>query len=169
MILKTREVENGKDIYKYQEFRSFDNLEDYAKYKVNLLDGKRYKAFDGGLEDFSRRVSIGGYATDPRYKEALDRVIRSVKKGGILKLQQAGVLSSDAFQTLNDAPYKHKDAEFIKRLKDPNRDSIPDWESDGYATHKMSWVEKDGKYYVYPEVQEINGKLIDFTRTPYNK
>lgn len=94
-ILKTREVENGKDVYKDQEFRNFTSLEDYAKYKVNLLNGKRYKAFDGGLEDFSRRVSAGGYATDPRYKEVLDRVIRSVRKGGILKLQQAGKFIPD--------------------------------------------------------------------------
>lgn len=88
--MKTREVEGGKDVYKDQEFRNFASLEDYAKYKVNLLDSKKYKAFDGGLEDFSRRISAGGYATDPMYKEVLDRVIRSVKKGGILKLQQAG-------------------------------------------------------------------------------
>lgn len=94
MTLKTREVENGKDVYKYQEFRSFDSLEDYAKYKVNLLDGKRYKAFDGSLEDFSRRVSAGGYATDPRYKEVLDRVIRSVRKGGILKAQHGVLLDT---------------------------------------------------------------------------
>lgn len=85
-IMKTREVENGKDVYKDQEFRNFTSLEDYAKYKVNLLDGKRYKAFDGGLEDFSRRVSAGGYSTDPRYKEVLDRVIKSVKKGGLKML-----------------------------------------------------------------------------------
>ena len=94
-ILKTREVENGKDIYKNQEFRNFASLEEYARYKVNLLDGNRYRAFDGGLDDFSRRVSVGGYATDPRYKDALDRVIRSVKKGGILRLQQAGKFVPD--------------------------------------------------------------------------
>ena len=71
-IKRTREVINGKDIYLDQEFRDFNSLEDYARYKVNLLNGKRYKAFDGELEDFSRRVSSGGYATDPRYKEILE-------------------------------------------------------------------------------------------------
>lgn len=84
-LKKTREVINGVDVYINQEFKDFDSLEDYAKYKVNLLNSKRYKAFDGGLEDFSRRVASGGYATDPRYKEVLDRVISSVKRGGVLK------------------------------------------------------------------------------------
>ena len=86
----TREVINGIDVYIKDSFRNFASLEDYAEYKVNLLNGKRYKAFDGGLEDFSRRVSAGGYATDPRYKEVLDKVIRNVKNGGILNFKSGG-------------------------------------------------------------------------------
>lgn len=93
-VKKTREVINGKDIYLDQEFRNFNSLEDYARYKVNLLNSKRYKAFDGGLEDFSRRVSSGGYATDPRYKEILDKVIKSVKKGGCIEKASLGTIFS---------------------------------------------------------------------------
>lgn len=93
-IMRTREVINGKDIFINQEFKDFSSLENYAKYKVNLLNGKRYKAFDGGLEDFSRRVSVGGYATDPKYKDVLDKVIRSVRNGGILKAQHGVLLDS---------------------------------------------------------------------------
>lgn len=93
-IKRTREVINGKDVYLDQEFRDFNSLEDYARYKVNLLNGKRYKAFDGGLEDFSRRVSSGGYATDPRYKEILDKVIKSVKKGGRIEKTSLGTIFS---------------------------------------------------------------------------
>lgn len=95
-IKKTREVVNEKDIFINQEFKDFASLEDYAKYKINLLNSKRYKAFDGGLEDFSRRVSAGGYATDPKYKDVLDKVIRSVRKGGILKAQHGVLLDSYA-------------------------------------------------------------------------
>ena len=93
-IKSTREVINGKDIYLEQEFRNFNSLEDYARYKVDLLNGKRYKAFDGGLEDFSRRVSSGGYATDPRYKEILDKVIKSVKKGCKIEKANLGTILS---------------------------------------------------------------------------
>lgn len=42
------------------------------------------------------------------------------------------------------------DANFVQRLKSPTRQTIPNWED---------------QYRVLPEV---NGKLIDFTRPPYN-
>lgn len=60
---------------------------------------------------------------------------------------------------------------FVNRLKDPNRGSIKDWEdSNRISTHKMSvGTDKNGNVYIYPNVQEIDGKLIDFTRPPYNK
>lgn len=101
-LLKTREVVDGKDEYPYQMFRDFASLEDYAEYKVNLLNGKRYKAFDGGLEDFSRRVSVGGYATDPKYKDVLDRIIRSVRNGGILKFKSGGQSEASIQSGLNN-------------------------------------------------------------------
>ena len=58
---------------------------------------------------------------------------------------------------------------FVKRLLDPNRKSIPDWETKGQkiATHKMSWGEDEHGAYVFPEVQEIDEQLIDFSRPPY--
>ncbi len=60
-------------------------------------------------------------------------------------------------------------ANFVKRLLDPNRKSIPDWETKGakIATHKLGWAEDDYGAYVFPEVQEIDGQLIDFSRPPY--
>lgn len=69
---------------------------------------------------------------------------------------------------------------FIKRLEDPNRKSILDWESkptwrNNYtydiSTHKMGYEYApgdSGRAIVYPEVQEINGKLVDFTRPPFH-
>lgn len=61
---------------------------------------------------------------------------------------------------------------FVKRLKQNNRKSIPDWESKGNlkATHKLSvGTDHKGYHFIYPEVQEIDGQLIDFTRPPYKK
>ena len=63
-------------------------------------------------------------------------------------------------------------ANFAQRLKDPDRKSIPDWESptDRISTHKLSvGTDKNGNHYIFPEVQEINGELIDFTRPPYHR
>lgn len=60
------------------------------------------------------------------------------------------------------------DANFVSRLRDKNRRTIPDWENKGYvATHKLGWTTKDGKAYVIPLVQEIDGELYDFTDPKY--
>lgn len=68
---KTREVIDGKDVYINDEFRDFDSLEDFANYHINLLNNKRYHAFNG---DFINNVVSGGYATDPRYRNVLTRI-----------------------------------------------------------------------------------------------
>lgn len=75
-VRKTREVINGKDVYINDEFRDFDSLEDFANYHVNLLNNKRYQAFNG---DFIDRVVKGGYATDPRYRNVLTRIYNQIK------------------------------------------------------------------------------------------
>lgn len=60
-------------------------------------------------------------------------------------------------------------ANFVKRLKQINRQVIPDWESNRIATHKLSvGTDRNGVHFIYPEVQEVNNKLIDYTRPPYN-
>lgn len=57
-------------------------------------------------------------------------------------------------------------ADFVKRLKDPDREYIRDWENpDMVATHKLSWAD-DG--IVYPQVQNVDGRLVDFSRPPYD-
>ena len=76
-VRRTREVVNGKDVYINDEFRDFNNLEDFANYHVNLLNGKRYQAFNG---DFIDRVVKGGYATDPRYSKVLNSIYNSIKQ-----------------------------------------------------------------------------------------
>ena len=88
--------------------------------------------------------------------------MQNFKKGGILKYQNPS--SPLLVQRVNQS-----NANFVKRLLDPNRKSIPDWETKGakIATHKLGWAEDDHGAYVFPEVQEIDGQLIDFSRPPY--
>lgn len=59
---------------------------------------------------------------------------------------------------------------FVQRLVQGNsRAYIRDWEDPrSIATHKLSYAEDKGRYYVYPDVQEINGELHDFTDPKYN-
>ena len=62
-------------------------------------------------------------------------------------------------------------ADFVNRLKDPNRLTIPDWEDSRYiATHKLGvGTDNNGQIFIYPSVQNINGKLIDFTNPKFGK
>lgn len=76
-------------------------------------------------------------------------------------------LGGDVKQTLNKV--NSSKADFVKRLKDENRTSIVDWaDSNSIATHKLGvGTDAEGNNYIYPEVQNIKGKLVDFTRPPY--
>ena len=59
----------------------------------------------------------------------------------------------------------NSDKDFAKRLKQNNRQYIKDWEfPNSIATHKLSvGTDENGNNYIYPEVQNINGELHDFT------
>lgn len=68
-------------------------------------------------------------------------------------------------------------ANFVQRLKSPTRQTIPNWEDQyrvlpwekSVSTYKLSvWDNANGGGTIVPDVQEVNGKLIDFTRPPYN-
>lgn len=59
--------------------------------------------------------------------------------------------------------------DFAKRLKQSNRKYIKDWEfPNRIATHKLSvGTDENGNNYIYPEAQNINGELHDFTDPKY--
>ena len=74
------------------------------------------------------------------------------------------------------AKYPHKDrvydiadnsnSNFISRMKDQNRQTIPNWENaDQVSTHKMGYADN----VVFPMIQEQDGKLYDYTNPKYNK
>jgi hypothetical protein len=86
----------------------------------------------------------------------------------INKNQQGGLLYPKVNQLINRTNQKNID--FVNRLKDSKRKFITNWENPkDIATHKMGWANKDDKAIIFPNVQNIKGKLIDFTRPPYHK
>ena len=98
------------------------------------------------------------------------------EKAAVIKLGVGGGLRSlqEIRQFWDDMPddppviqkVNKSQADFVQRLKDPNREYIRDWENpDNIATHKMSWAD-DGV--VYPQVQNVDGRLVDFSRPPYS-
>lgn len=86
----------------------------------------------------------------------------------IPKDQSGGILDSEVNQLVNRTNQKNID--FVNRLKDPKRKFLTNWANPNQiSTHKMSWATGDKGAVIYPEVQNIQGKLTDFTRPPYNK
>ena len=81
------------------------------------------------------------------------------------KKEQGGSIPDAVLSRINTST-----ANFVQRLKDANRKYIQDWEDPtAVATHKLGVATSDGIHFVYPEVQEINGQLIDFTNPKYSK
>lgn len=119
-----------------------------------------------GVQEYARHV----LANKDKYSSTLVKranFARNSKKfkhedGGILKYQNPSETLPELIQRIN----KKSKANFVKRLLDPNRKSIQDWVAPlNIATHKLGWATEDTKQgaFVYPEVQEINRELIDFT------
>ena len=75
----------------------------------------------------------------------------------------------DENQELIDRINRTSNANFVQRLKNPNRRSIRFRNTDNTATHRMAWSTDDGGAIVYPEVQEIDGELVDMARPPYSR
>lgn len=73
-----------------------------------------------------------------------------------------------SMQNLVTSVNERSNADFVRRLLDPNRAYIQDWNNpNNVATHKLGYAEdKDGAI-VFPLVQNINGKLHDFTDPKY--
>lgn len=85
----TNEYDSKNRIHKTKsKFRKFSSLEDYVNYKIDLLNGKKYRSFTGDPSQFYNRVKAGGYATDPNYVSKLMNVynnsIFSAKQGGCM-------------------------------------------------------------------------------------
>lgn len=90
------------------------------------------------------------------------------------RIKDDGTKYRNGGNKLNNIQYiidkiNNSDKDFAKRLKQNNRQYIKDWEIPGaIATHKLSvGTDKDGNNYIYPEVQNINGRLHDFTNPKY--
>lgn len=93
------------------------------------------------------------------------------------ELMKIFIKNGHKFKSIEDLKKKYElinsvnnrsNADFVNRLKDPERKTIPDWENkNNIATHKLSYAEIDGQNIVYPEVQNINGELYDYTDPKY--
>lgn len=71
------------------------------------------------------------------------------------------------FRQFKNGGYKDNPP-FIQRILNNDKRSVKDWQNNDYqATHKLSYAQTPEGYIVYPEVQEVNGQLHDFTDPKY--
>lgn len=129
------------------KFKDKNNVQNYDNARVKRLGEYLYP----GEFEYIFRNSL-----DPNIRV---RKVEQKKNGGYLS--STGPEYPPVIQKVNKSK-----ADFVQRLKDPNRAYIQDWDNpDNIATHKLSWAD-DGV--VYPQVQNINGRLVDFSRPPYD-
>ncbi len=111
-----------------------------------------------GVQEFARQV----LANKDKYSSAM------IKKANFARNASKWHDDGGNLETLIQSINNRSNANFVKRLLDPNRSYIQDWENPtNIATHKLSYATDDGKYIVYPEVQSINGILHDYTDPKY--
>jgi mannosyl-glycoprotein endo-beta-N-acetylglucosaminidase/putative peptidoglycan binding protein len=79
VVVRTREVVGGKDVFINAKFRRFASMEDcFRAHGKFLRDNPRYApAFQTtDAESFARAIHAAGYATAPNYSDALIKIIR---------------------------------------------------------------------------------------------
>jgi len=80
VVMRTREVFNGKEVYIADKFRKYNSpAESFSDHGMFLVKNKRYaKCFNykNDAEQFAREIQKAGYATDPNYANALIKLIR---------------------------------------------------------------------------------------------
>lgn len=77
---KTKESYDGKTLTDtVDSFRQFDSLDDYAKYKIDLLGNSNYNVFAYRPDQMYNRLvtSKNKYATDPDYESKLNTVYKT--------------------------------------------------------------------------------------------
>lgn len=93
-------------------------------------------------------------------------------------LYDEAVDTADIKPTISNASYprerevldlvNNSKADFVSRLIDENRVTIPDWNNkDDIATHKLSYARDGDRWIIYPNVQNIDGELYDFSDPKY--
>lgn len=119
---------------------------------------------DSSIDKLTSALTLGYVRPKGKHGSAKNRSKVATQVASIIGKDNK--FNSTAVEALRKA--NASEANFVKRLKNPNREYIQDWENpDNIATHKLAYVTTDDGAIVFPEVAEVDGNLIDFTRVPY--
>ena len=146
-----------------------DEYEYLNKGKDNEAVAKDIRVWDNDVIPFVQELKQGGFIRI--YNEEKDCWTYSKNKPQEIQTESGEVI--DSFQKGGKYSYKespmqlvelikNSKANFAKRLLDPNR-KVLDLGNGEIGTHKLSYAVNDKGVVVYPEIQEINGELVDLS------
>ena len=157
--------------------------------KENETVAKDIRVWDNDVIPLVKELKLGGYVRtfneekncwtysknpqerieSPENNE--QQVIEEFKKGGKKEAKEPDSMPVMAPKTdpleLVKLIY-NSNANFAKRLIDPNR-KVLDLGNNIIGTHKLGYIEEDGKFYVFPSIREINGELVDLSNEDVGK
>lgn len=140
--------------------------------KDNETVAKDIRVWDNDVIPLVQELKLGGYVrtfseekncwtysknSQKRIESSEDneqQVIEEFKSGGKPSYKESPMQLVELI--------KNSKANFAKRLLDPNR-KILDLGNGEIGTHKLSYATNDKGVVVYPEIQEINGELVDLS------
>ena len=149
-----------------------DEYEYLNKGEDNETVAKDIRVWDNDVIPLVKELKLGGYVRlfnkekdcwtyskniQERERPSEDKgeqVIDSFQKGGKPSYKESPMQLVELI--------KNSKANFAKRLLDPNR-KILDLGNGEIGTHKLSYATNDKGVVVYPEIQEINGELVDLS------
>ena len=153
---------NPTEYFKYAKGKRTDNP--ISKQEGGSLNSQVLPEYFNGpnIEHLAQRMNTGQWNDwDTEMADGQPKPSK-FQEGGTIKKENIEYKPenvSDIIKFVN----KHNKVNFVQRLRDSFRETIPDWEGNKVATHKLA-VELDrGKVKLFPMVQEIDGKLYDFT------
>ena len=121
---------------------------------------------ESDLEHLNKSLNLAFVRPKGKHNSVQNRLDIARKIGSIIGIgNDFNEIAVSALKKVNNNP-----TNFIKRLEDVNRKTIKDWEDPTkVATHKMSWAQDDQSALIYPNVQEVDNRLIDYTKIPYRE
>lgn len=137
---------------------------------IEVEDGEVMKVTNKGAKVYSAERFLNG-------KSPAEKVLNGENADNVFKQQEnykdrKGIKNDGSKRAKGGGipPYinANNKSNFLSRIKDPNRKTIKDWKTGKVSTHKLSYAEDGNKYVIYPEIQEINGELHDYTNPKYN-
>lgn len=145
-----------------------DEYEYLNKGRENEIVAKDIRVWDNDVIPFVKELKQGGFIRT--YNEEKDCWTYSKNKPQEIQNEQGKVI--DSFQKGGKSKRNieqlityanNQKPPFIQRILNNDERTIPLIMEDGkkhYGTHLLSYGERDGKTYVFPEIQDFDGDLI---------